>query len=104
LAGRGQLLGGRAMAEAVRRTWWPIAAVACWRWPRARRAVAAIAAVGLVMPGRDEAQRPETTAPERRRGVGLWPLVDDLAYGAGVWVGCLRERSVAALRPRFPNR
>jgi hypothetical protein len=26
-------------------------------------------------------------------------LVDDVAYGAGVWIGCARERSVRALLP-----
>jgi hypothetical protein len=26
-------------------------------------------------------------------------LADDVAYGAGVWAGCVRERSMAALRP-----
>jgi hypothetical protein len=31
----------------------------------------------------------------------LGHVADDIAYGAGVWAGCLRARSVAALRPRF---
>jgi hypothetical protein len=26
-------------------------------------------------------------------------LADDMTYGAGVWAGCWRERSFAALRP-----
>jgi hypothetical protein len=28
-------------------------------------------------------------------------IADDVAYGAGVWCGCLRERTVGPLRPRF---
>ena len=28
---------------------------------------------------------------------------DDLAYGAGVWVGCGRERTVTPLLPRFTS-
>jgi hypothetical protein len=28
-------------------------------------------------------------------------LVDDLSYGAGVWRGCLRHRTVAPLLPRL---
>jgi hypothetical protein len=28
-------------------------------------------------------------------------IADDVAYGAGVWHGCLRERTVGPLRPRF---
>ncbi|MGH3627641.1 MAG: mycofactocin biosynthesis glycosyltransferase MftF, partial [Sciscionella sp.] len=34
-------------------------------------------------------------------------LLDDLSYGAGVWRGCLRERSVVALLPllhQWPGR
>jgi hypothetical protein len=41
-----------------------------------------------------------------RRGTGLDPLryvalhlADDLAYGTGVWAGCVRERTVAPLVP-----
>ena len=33
----------------------------------------------------------------------LLRLVDDAAYGAGVWAGCWRERSLAALRPDLTN-
>jgi hypothetical protein len=29
----------------------------------------------------------------------LLRLVDDVSYGAGVWAGCLQERSAAALLP-----
>jgi hypothetical protein len=28
-------------------------------------------------------------------------LADDAAYGAGVWLGCVRTRSVRALLPRL---
>jgi mycofactocin system glycosyltransferase len=31
-------------------------------------------------------------------------IADDAAYGAGVWRGCLRERTVAPLRPRFARK
>jgi len=31
----------------------------------------------------------------------LLTTADDLAYGAGVWAGALRERSADALLPRF---
>jgi len=30
-------------------------------------------------------------------------LVADLAYGAGVWRGALRQRSLAVLRPDLTN-
>ena len=31
----------------------------------------------------------------------LASLADDAAYGAGVWRGCLRERTIAPLRPAW---
>jgi mycofactocin system glycosyltransferase len=31
-------------------------------------------------------------------------LADDAAYGAGVWTGCLRHRTLRPLRPRIPHR
>jgi hypothetical protein len=34
------------------------------------------------------------------RWTAAW-LADEIAYGAGVWAGCLRERSVAPLLPRI---
>jgi hypothetical protein len=30
--------------------------------------------------------------------------LDDLAYGAGVWTGCLRKRSIRAILPRVGQR
>jgi hypothetical protein len=30
-------------------------------------------------------------------------LVDDVAYGAGVWAGCLKARTLAPLLPRWTN-
>jgi mycofactocin glycosyltransferase len=30
-------------------------------------------------------------------------LADDLAYSVGVWRGCVRGRSLRALRPSFGN-
>ena len=41
-------------------------------------------------------------APAMRIPPARWVairLADDVAYGAGVWLGCWRERSAAALRP-----
>jgi hypothetical protein len=31
-------------------------------------------------------------------------VLDDVAYGLGVWRGCLRVRSLAPLRPRVRGR
>jgi mycofactocin system glycosyltransferase len=91
LAGRGHLHAGRWLARAVTRTWWPLALVAALASRRARLAVGAAMLVPLI-----------DWTPDV--GLGrveylLARLADDVAYGTGVWEGCLRERSVAALVP-----
>jgi mycofactocin system glycosyltransferase len=77
LAVRGHLLAGRQLAEATRRVWWPIVAVAALRSRRARwwLALAVLADVGR--------------APT------------DAAYGWGVWAGVRRLRTAAPLVPRL---
>jgi mycofactocin glycosyltransferase len=93
LAGLGHLLAGRWLAEATMRAWWPGAVLLATRNARARKALLLAATVPYVLGWRQE-----------RPPVGFAPyvalrLVDDLSYGAGVWVGCLRQHSAAALRP-----
>lgn len=86
LAGKGHLGAGRLLADATRRAWWPLALLT----RRGRRLLLA-ACLPLVA---------ETVA--RRRGprwVAL-RIADDLAYGAGVWAGCLRHRTVVPLLPQ----
>jgi mycofactocin system glycosyltransferase len=63
---------------------------------RSRRAAAVVALLVLAPP----------TIEWRRRRPGLDPIrwsaasiVDDVSYGAGVWVGCLRARTLAPLIP-----
>lgn len=95
LGARGHLGAGRVLAGAVTREWWPLAAALALTSRRGRRAVAAAAAVpALAGWWRD------------RRATGLDPLryvalhlADDVAYGTGVWAGCLRERTAAPLVP-----
>ena len=93
LAGTGHLHAGIAVADAVRRAWWPLALTAATVSSRARRGVLAAAVVPPLLEWRR--QRP---ALDPAQWVAL-RLLDDMAYGAGVWVGCIRERSLAALRP-----
>ena len=93
LAGAGHLHAGVAVADAVRRAWWPLAATAAAVSTRARRGVLAAAVIPPLLEWRR--QRP---ALDPAQWVTL-RLLDDLTYGAGVWAGCLRERSFAALRP-----
>ena len=93
LAGLGHLYAGRAVADALRRPWWPIAAVAALVSRRSRRGLALAVAVPPLLEW--QARRPALD-PARWCAARL---VDDLSYGAGVWVGCIRERSGAALVP-----
>jgi cellulose synthase/poly-beta-1,6-N-acetylglucosamine synthase-like glycosyltransferase len=77
LAVRGHLLAGRQIADATRRVWWPILAVAALLSRRARWwAAAALMA---------DVRRAPT----------------DLAYGWGVWVGMRRLRTLAPIVPRL---
>ena len=89
LAGWGHLGAARLLADATRRAWWPAAVLAALLSRRARRVVLAVLLPCL--------------AESAGRGPS-WPLLrvlDDLAYGAGVWTGCWRERSLDPLRPQF---
>jgi len=76
----------------------PALLVVAARAPRARLAVLALLAAG---PLREWRRRRPPVDPVR------WTLasfVDDCAYGAGVWRGCGRERTMAPVRPSWhPN-
>ncbi|HEY4377704.1 MAG TPA: hypothetical protein VGM93_11120, partial [Acidimicrobiales bacterium] len=90
---QGHAFAGLAAADALRRPWWPLLAAAAVASRRAR-VVAALAAV--VPPAIEWARDRPPLDPVR-----WWAfrLVDDVAYGAGVWAGCVRERSASCLRP-----
>ena len=94
LAGMGHVRGGLALIRALRRAWAPAAIVVGVAGGRRTRAVlaATVAVPGLVEWFR---QRP---ALDPARFAAL-QLADDLAYAAGVWAGCVRERSLRALLP-----
>lgn len=93
LAGIGHLRGGLALTRAVRRAWAPAAVLLAVALRRSRPALAAVAvAPGLVewFDGRPRLDPARFAALQ---------LADDLAYAAGVWVGCARQRSIRALLP-----
>lgn len=85
--------GAVAIASALRREWWPLVLAASLASRRARR----VAVLAVVVPPAVEWVR-ERPALDPLRWTAL-RLVDDLAYGAGVWAGCGRARSVRCLRP-----
>ncbi|MCA1845381.1 MAG: mycofactocin biosynthesis glycosyltransferase MftF, partial [Actinobacteria bacterium] len=93
LAGLGHLRGGLALARAVRRAWGPAAVLLAMASPRSRPALAAAGVVPGLLEWFDRRPRLDPA-----RFVAL-RLADDLAYAAGVWAGCARERSVRALLP-----
>lgn len=82
-------------AAALTRHYWPVAALAATRSRRVRRA---LVVAGLV----------EGLTDHRRTRPRLDPVryvaahrLDDLAYGAGLWWGALREGSAGALLPQL---
>lgn len=97
LAGAGHLHAGRLAADALRRTWWPLTLSVAAAWPRCRPAVAA---AFLVPPLADWVRARPPLDPLR---FATLRILDDVAYGAGVWAGALRERSGAALVPDLTN-
>ena len=97
IAGLGNLHAGRLVANAMVRPWWPFTLTLAVVSRRARRA--ALAAV-IVPPLLD--WRRERPPLDPVRYVGL-RLLDDVAYGWGVWRGAIRERTWGPLRPVFPE-
>ena len=102
LAVLGHLGAARLLARAVVRVWWPVALAASIVSRRARRVTAACTTI-VVADALVSAHR-VSTRPE----VGLDPVrfaaltvADDVAYGTGVWAGCVRRRSFGALAPRL---
>jgi mycofactocin system glycosyltransferase len=93
LAGLGHLFAGRQIASAITRTWWPLALAGAVVSKRVRRIVVAAAVAPALI---DWARERPSIDPAP--WVAL-RLLDDAAYGAGVWVGCIRSGSFEALAP-----
>ncbi len=82
----------QAMALLLRH-WWPAVAIGCLFSRRLRRAVLVAHLVDVAI----EHRRTRVRLDPLR--FGLARRLDDLAYGAGVWVSALRGRSWGALLP-----
>ncbi|MGZ4729792.1 MAG: mycofactocin biosynthesis glycosyltransferase MftF [Acidimicrobiales bacterium] len=93
LAGGGTVGAWRPLSSAVTRTWWPAALAGSLVSRRVRRAVLAATIVPPLVDwlGGDRDIDLATYVALR--------LLDDLAYGAGVWTGCARERTLLPLVP-----
>ncbi len=83
----------RQLLRASLRVWWPLLLVTAPWSRRARRVLRAALVLAVAEAGRDGV-RPEHLP---------LAVLDDLAYGAGVWTGCLRRRSFRALLPSFTD-
>jgi mycofactocin system glycosyltransferase len=94
----GQASSARHLAEALRRPWWPLAALLGIRVRRLRPLLVAAAVLPNVL---EAAAVPSEVGRVR---YALLRLADDVAYGAGVWIGCFRDRSVRALLPSLASR
>jgi mycofactocin system glycosyltransferase len=83
------------LTDAVARPWLPVLLPLAAASPAARRITAASVALRLV---RARRRRPSDL------GVAHWAalrMADDLAYGAGLWVGVLADRRPRAVLPRL---
>ena len=96
LAGLGHLFAGRQIADALIRAWWPLSLFAAVVSRRARRAVLSAAFLPPLFEWFQRRPRLNLFA-----WIGL-RVLDDVAYGAGVWAGCIRERTIDPLVPRAP--
>ncbi|WP_267594853.1 mycofactocin biosynthesis glycosyltransferase MftF [Carbonactinospora thermoautotrophica] len=93
LAGLGTFWAGRNLASGLTRAWWPVTVPLAVVSPTARRALLAAAVVPALA---EWVQSRPRLDPGRFL---LARILDDLAYGAGLWLGCHRHRTVAPLLP-----
>lgn len=102
LAARGLAYGALQVCSAVCRPYWPAAALAAVVSRRSRRAVGIAAVIdaahGWMTRGRPPGQAARPIGPLSYLTL---KRLDDVAYGAGVWRGLLRERTLRPLRPEI---
>ena len=90
------------LASAICRHYWPIALIAAVISRRCRH----VALVAAVIDGVVDWITRNGNAEEDTKRVGLLTYVllkrlDDIAYGAGLWTGVVRERHLGALKPQI---
>jgi mycofactocin system glycosyltransferase len=98
LVGGGHAGAGLPLATAVVRAWWPLA-LATARWVPGLRP--ALAAATLVPPLLGWRRHCPDLGPVRWTALHL---LDDVAYGAGLWAGALRARRPGPLVPAVGRR
>jgi mycofactocin system glycosyltransferase len=99
---RGLGSAGLQLASAICRHYWPIALVAALLSRRCRRAVLIAAVVDGVADWMGHTRGLDSDAkPVGLASYVLLKRLDDLAYGAGLWGGVLREHNLSALKPQI---
>ena len=93
IAGGGTARAAVPALAGIARVWSPLLVIGLL-FRRTRR----LAALALLVPALHD-HRDEPGSLDAARYVGLH-VADDVAYGAGVWVGCLRARTAVPLLPR----
>ena len=94
LTANGALAALAQTSALFNRHWWPLTVVGCLASRRVRRAAAVAALTDIALEYRRD------LAPLDPVRYGVARRLDDLAYGAGVWLSALKGRSTAVLRPR----
>jgi mycofactocin system glycosyltransferase len=97
LAGLGHLYAGRQVAGAITRAWWPLALVVAVALPRTR-----VPLIGAIVAPPLLDWFGERGPNDPVRYVAL-RFADDIAFGTGLWIGSIEQRSVGALAPKFTN-
>ena len=98
---RGLAGAGLQIASALCRHYWPLALLAALVSQRCRRALVVAAVADGVVDWLRHARCEDDTRPLGLLGYLLLKRLDDLAYGAGLWGGVVRERNGAALKPQI---
>jgi mycofactocin system glycosyltransferase len=92
----------RQLSRALVREWWPLSAFVAVGVRGLRRPLLVAVCVHMAASLREAADRaPVMVGPATFAGLRL---LDDLAYGSGVWWGCAQQRSLRALLPSSPSR
>ncbi len=102
VAGSGLWSAAVQIASAICRHYWPVALVAAVASRRCRRVVL----VAAVLDGMVDWLGRRRTVDDDVKPIGLLPYLalkrlDDLAYGAGLWAGVVRDRNAGALKPQI---
>src|SRR5271166_4839607 len=102
VAARGLVSAALQLASAICRHYWPIALLAALLFRRCRQVVLIAAVVDGVV---DWLSRHSNVDDETRQ-IGLLAYLvlkrlDDIAYGAGMWTGMVRERNLGPLKPHI---